>query len=122
MRTLDIFKYRYAQILSRYGVGVKRIYINFDSLLYTKRNEKKLQQLLKKLKKFFTVSVAISDYRFIPPSAKVQNYLPSGDIQSLFLGSFVTQKRKKKCLTKDIKLRLKSKIKGVVFCKKNQNG
>lgn len=122
MRSLDIFKYRYAQILSRYGIGVKRIYLNFDSLLYTRRNKKKMQLLLKKLKKFFAVSVAINDYRFIPQGAKVQNYLPSGDIQSLFLGSFVTQKSKKKCISKEIKMGLKSKIKSVIFFKQNQNG
>lgn len=117
MGALDLFSYRKAQILSRYNGSVRQVYVNFDGLLFSKRNNKKLQKLLESLKKFFTVFVAVTDYRFIPSGQKVKKFLPNGDTVTIKLGDYVSRKQSKKSLPKVDKSELKRKIKSVVKCK-----
>ena len=95
MRSLSVSQYRMAQLLSRYTLNARKVFIVFDGVEFSGRENKRLKMLVASLSKYFNVFVSVSDYRFIPLGATVRHYDKDGQQTQIDLSLFTTTKRRK---------------------------
>ena len=98
MRTLFSSQYKMAQLLSRYTLNVRNVYIVFDGVEFTKKENAQFNSMVKNLSRFFNVFVSISDYRFIPQGACIRYYGMSGESKQIDLSSFVSTRKKRRVI------------------------
>ncbi|MDR0425716.1 MAG: hypothetical protein LBH24_00940 [Clostridiales bacterium] len=95
MKRLTTVEYRSVQLVAGYDLSVTALYINMDGYLYTRRNARALERMLKSLSRFFKLHVAVTDFRFMKNAETVVCYAPDGNTTTLTLKGFVSEKTKK---------------------------
>lgn len=89
LKRLNPTEYRLAQLLARYDLGVKDVYLNFDGLCYSRGAAKAVARVCERLGKRFSVFVAVGDYRFIPRGAAIREYSVDGRATDVELSRYV---------------------------------
>lgn len=77
---LDAVRFRMAQLLAAYDLSVRRAYVNFDGMLYSRRAAKRLDAFIRGAGKYMDLYVYVSDYRFLPAGATVRYYSTGGQV------------------------------------------
>lgn len=104
LKGLSVVKYRMAQFLAEYDLSVQNVYVNFDGFAYCRKNRRRLDKFLCKIRKYFNIFVAVSDYRFIPQGAAVRRYGEGGqacEINPSAFKAFNGRKRAFRALAKN---------------------
>ena len=96
LKSLDVPKYRMAQFLAKYDLSVRDVFINFDGYEYSRRHRKSIERFVKKLKRYFNVFIAVSDYRFSPEGGAVRRYAADGTVSEINLKAFLSSRGRKR--------------------------
>lgn len=96
MKSLSVLDYRIVQLTAAYDLSVSNLYINLDGLQYSRKNKTKLNKMLQILKKYFTIFIAVTDYRFIERTDTVVKYNADGTTNAVSLGMYFSKKASKK--------------------------
>lgn len=78
MRSLDTASLRAAQLLAHFDRSTAELYINFDGVVPSRKNKKRLTRLLRAISSYFDIYVSVSDSRFIPPFKRIRRYDKNG--------------------------------------------
>lgn len=96
LKNLSVTDYRKVQFLAKYDLSVREIYINFDGIEYSRAHKNSILRFTGKLKKYFNIFLAVSDYRLIPKGFSLRYYDKDGGKTDIALKSYQLVKGKKR--------------------------
>lgn len=96
LKKLNVPEYRMAQFLAKYDLSVRDVYVNFDGFDYSFGHKRAVIRFCRKLKRYFNIYIAVSDYRFVPASAAIRNYSPDGTYGDFNPAKFTSRVGKKR--------------------------
>lgn len=123
MGSLSVFDLRKVQIASKIQPDTKRIVVNFDGTVFSKKTQKALRKFISEFKNY-SLSVCISDCRFVKQPCAL-SYVEDDGAKRYVPLFFTSKKKRVKQLLKPIKttieengvLKVKKAVKCTYFCK-----